>query len=215
MAAQQTPLSLGFSRQEYWTGLPLPSPMHKVKKGKSLSHVLLLATPWTAAYQAPPSMEFSRQRYWSRVPLPFPQRCSMAIKTNKPSPWENPKEKGESDFESSCIIRFRCPVSNKINLRVYKETEKCGLFRGGGCLFTKSCPTLATLWTVARHAPLPVEFSRQEYWSGLPVPSSGNLPNPGIKPRYPALQVDGLLTDWANKINEQKLHLRNPIIQIY
>ena len=41
-------------------------------KGKSLSHVQLLATPWTAAYQAPPSMGFSRQEYWSGVPLPSP-----------------------------------------------------------------------------------------------------------------------------------------------
>ena len=43
----------------------------KVKR-KSLSHVWLLATPWTAAYQAPPSMGFSRQEYWSGVPLPSP-----------------------------------------------------------------------------------------------------------------------------------------------
>ena len=41
-------------------------------KGKSLSHVWLLATPWTAAYQAPPSMGFSRQEYWSGVPFPSP-----------------------------------------------------------------------------------------------------------------------------------------------
>ena len=41
-------------------------------KGKSLSHVRLLATPWTEAYQAPPSMGFSRQEYWSGVPLPSP-----------------------------------------------------------------------------------------------------------------------------------------------
>jgi len=41
-------------------------------KVKSLSHVRLLATPWTAAYQAPPSMGFSRQGYWSGVPLPSP-----------------------------------------------------------------------------------------------------------------------------------------------
>ena len=40
-------------------------------KVKSLSHVQLLATPWTAAHQAPPSMEFSRQEYWSGVPLPL------------------------------------------------------------------------------------------------------------------------------------------------
>ena len=41
-------------------------------KGKSLSHVRLVATPWTAAYQAPPSMGFSREEYWSGVPLPSP-----------------------------------------------------------------------------------------------------------------------------------------------
>ena len=39
-------------------------------KGKSLSHVRLLATPWTAAHQAPPSMGFARQEYWSRASLP-------------------------------------------------------------------------------------------------------------------------------------------------
>ena len=49
-------------------------------KGKSLSRIRLLATPWTAAYQAPPSMGFSRQEYWSGVPLPSPLFC---INTNK------------------------------------------------------------------------------------------------------------------------------------
>ena len=39
---------------------------------KSLSRVLLFATPWTLAHQAPPSMEFSRQEYWSRLPFPSP-----------------------------------------------------------------------------------------------------------------------------------------------
>ena len=45
----------------------------------------------------------------------------------------------------------------------------------------------ATPWIVAYKAPLSMEFSRQEYWSGLPFPSPGNLPGPGIKPRSPAL----------------------------
>ena len=49
-----------------------------------------------------------------------------------------------------------------------------------------------TPWTLARQAPLSMEFSRQEYWSGLPFPSPGDLPNPGIEPRSPALQVDSL-----------------------
>ena len=45
-----------------------------------------------------------------------------------------------------------------------------------------SCPTLVTPWTVARQAPGTMEFSRQEYWSGLPFPIPGDLPNPGIEP---------------------------------
>ena len=44
-----------------------------------------------------------------------------------------------------------------------------------------------TPWTVSYQAPPSMEFSRQEYWSGLPFPSPGDLPNPGIKPRSPAL----------------------------
>ena len=42
--------------------------------------------------------------------------------------------------------------------------------------------SFATPWTVARQAPLSTGFSRQEYWSGLPLPSPGDIPNPGIKP---------------------------------
>jgi len=45
-------------------------------------------------------------------------------------------------------------------------------------------------WTVAHWAPLSMRFPRQEYWSGLPCPPPGDLPNPGIKPRSPALQTD-------------------------
>ena len=50
----------------------------------------------------------------------------------------------------------------------------------------------ATLWTVAYQAPPSVEFSRQEYWSGLPFPSPGDLPDAGIEPRSPTLQADAL-----------------------
>ena len=57
----------------------------------------------------------------------------------------------------------------------------------------QSCPTLVTSWTVARQAPLSMGFPRQEYWSGLPFPSPGDLPDPGVKPGSPALQVDSLL----------------------
>ena len=54
----------------------------------------------------------------------------------------------------------------------------------------QSCPTLCDPWTVAHQAPPSMGFSRQEYWSGLPFPSPGDLPDPGIEPRSPALQAD-------------------------
>ena len=58
-----------------------------------------------------------------------------------------------------------------------------------------------TPWTVAHQAPLSMGFSRQEYWSGLPCPSPGDLPNQGIKPGSPALQVDSLLlSHWGNYV---------------
>ena len=52
--------------------------------------------------------------------------------------------------------------------------------------------SFVTPWTVAHRAPLPMRFPKQEYWNGLPVPSPGDLPGPGIKPMSPALKVDSL-----------------------
>ena len=57
----------------------------------------------------------------------------------------------------------------------------------------------ATPWTVAYQAPPSMGFSRQEYWSGLPFPSPGDLPDPGIKPRSPALQADTLPSEPSGK----------------
>ena len=56
-----------------------------------------------------------------------------------------------------------------------------------------------TPWTVAYQTPQSMEFSRQEYWSGLPFPSPGDLPDPGIKPVSPALQADALLSEPPGK----------------
>ena len=79
MAAHQAPLSLGFSRQEYWSGLPFPSPIHTCMLS-CFSHVRFCATLWTAAHQAPLSMGFSRQDYWSGLPFPSPQQWWGCIK---------------------------------------------------------------------------------------------------------------------------------------
>ena len=55
----------------------------------------------------------------------------------------------------------------------------------------------ATPWTVTYQASLSMGFSRQEYWSGLPFPSPGDLPDPGIEPRSPALEADALTSEPA------------------
>ena len=55
-----------------WVAISFSNAWKRKVKVKSLSHVQLLATPWTAAYQAPPSMGFSRQEYWSGLPLHSP-----------------------------------------------------------------------------------------------------------------------------------------------
>ena len=64
------------------------------------------------------------------------------------------------------------------------------------CLLSQPVQLFATLWTVACQAPLSVGFPRQEYWSGLPFPSPGDPPDPGIElvsSVAPALQADSLL----------------------
>ena len=60
--------------------------------------------------------------------------------------------------------------------------------------------SFAIPWTAAGQAPPSVGFSRQEYWSGLPFPSPGDLLNPGIKPRSPALQADALPSEPPGKL---------------
>ena len=92
---------------------------------------------------------------------------------------------------AQCSLLFLLPVSSP------------GWWWLGG-LVAKSCPTLATPWTVAYQAPLSMGFSRQEYWSGLPFPSPGDLPdqesNPGLlhgRQVLYHLSYKGRLPGWA------------------
>ena len=61
----------------------------------------------------------------------------------------------------------------------------------------------ATPWTVALQAPPSMGFAKQAYWSGLPFPSPGDLPIPGIKPRSPALRADTLTSEPPGKPKEE------------
>ena len=136
-AAHQAPLSLGFSRQEHWSGLLISfSNAWKWKvKVKSFSRLWLLSTPWTAAYQAPPSVGFARQEYWSGLPLPslkmwhkytYMMEYYSAIKKNDilpfPTTWMNLKSITLSELSQTVI--FYIWNLKKENKQMYITKEK-------------------------------------------------------------------------------------------
>ena len=75
---------------------------------------------------------------------------------------------------------------------------------------TQLCLTLCDPMDCSPQAPLSMEFSRQEYWSGLPFPPPGDLPNPGIEPRSPTLQADSFPTEPPGKPLTYIIILFNP-----
>ena len=74
------------------------------------------------------------------------------------------------------------------------------------CVLVFHVQLFATPWTVAHQATLSMGFSWQEYWSGLPFPPPGDLPDPRIKPRSLALHVDSLLSEPAGKPHLYNIH---------
>ena len=112
-----------------------------------LSHVQLFVTPWTVACQAPP---------WNFPSKDTRVSCHFILQGILPVQGLNP-----------CLLHWQAASF---------ATESLGkpYFTRGG-LVAKLCLTLVTPWTVACQVPLSMEFSRREYWSGLPFPSSGEL----------------------------------------
>ena len=131
---------MGFSRQEYWNGLPFPPPGDLPDPGTIYIHRGLPGDP-------DPGIE--------PASLKFPALAGEFFTTS--NTWKAPICAVPSRF--SCVRLF------------------------------------VTLWTVACQAPLSMEFSRQEYWSGLPFPPPRDLPNAGIKPESPTLQVESSPSD--------------------
>ena len=105
---------------------------------------------------------------------------------------------------SSLPLTHLGSLNNEKHVYLSAISPSIVLSHHGGGLVAKSHPTLATPWTVACQGPLSMGFFRQEYWSGLPFPSPGALPDPGIEPRSPALQAysciaGGFFTNWATR----------------
>ena len=79
-----------------------------------------------------------------------------------------------------------------------------------------SCVRLfMTLWTVAHQAPPSMEFSRQEYWSRLPFPALGDLPDPGIEPLSPALAGDFFTTSIIQRVVGSSLNINSDLKKSY
>ena len=98
------------------------------------------------------------------------------------------KEVSSDSMMSKLDMRLR-------NTILEDDDEFISTANGGGSLVTKLCPT-ATPRTITHQAPLSLGFPRQDYWSGLPFPSLGDLPDPSIElvtPVFLALQTDSLL----------------------
>ena len=113
-----------------------------------------------------------------------------------------------SSIQTTTLVKHvRIHVMNegyKIVCHEWRDVLNDHLTSGGWWLVTQLCPALATPWTVACQAPLSMEFSRQEEWTGLPLPSLGDLPNPGIELGSLSLQMvsciaGGFFTNWATR----------------
>ena len=89
---------------------------------------------------------------------------------------------------SVCVISTSVFIPTPILVPIPTLISPVGYCLSDGGGLAKSCLTRATSWTVACQAPLSIEFSRQEYWSGMPFPSPGDLPNQGSNPGLLALQ---------------------------
>ena len=106
------------------------------------------------------------------------------------------KQRSLSLPPSSSVAKLFSPVSPAGNLSLGERGRKRGwlLTCIRACVFSH-VRFFGTPWTLAHQAPLSMGFSRQEYWSGLPCPPPGDLPDPGIQPASPASQADSLPTE--------------------
>ena len=144
-----------------------------------LNSVRLFVTPWTTAHQAPLPMGTVQARILKWFAMPF-SRGSTQLR--------------DQTQVSHTVSRF-FPIWATILLL---NISKLCIYDSEYYLL--NCVQLfATPWTVARQANLSMEFSRRENWSGLPFPSPGDPPDPGIEPGSPALQADAPLSEAPGK----------------
>ena len=131
-----------------------------------------------------------------RLPRPSPTPCACS-NSSVSSWWCHPAISSSVIPFSSCPQSFPASGSFPMSQFFVSGGQSIGkLSEKKVKVKSLSCVRLfATPWTVAHQASLSMEISRQEYWSGLPFPSPGDLPDPEIEPRSPALQADTLTSE--------------------
>ena len=188
--AHQAPLSMGFSRQEYWSELPFLSPGDLPDPGIELTS--LKSSALTGGSFTTSTTSFSQ--FWDAphpVFFPLPFRIF------------------ELGMLLDVIVADQVAVVTQLSFPAYVQTwlylfmvlafswALCMISLVAmlnACMFSHSVVSDSILisWAVTLSAPLSLGFPRQEYWSELPFPPPGDLPDPGIKPGCPALLVDSL-----------------------
>ena len=155
---------------------------HCREVSKPSSSTSALLSTWTVHFHHPPSFSLLPPSPFSPLFL-----SPMEQELNKTSDHKFAISRKTQTPEMSCV----CPNPFWIWYEV-KSLSRVRLF--------------ATPWAVAHQAPPSVGFTRQEYWSGLPFPSPGDLPNPRIEPRSPTLQADALTSEPPGKPRPALIH---------
>ena len=193
----QAPLSIGFSRQEYSKGLPCPPPEDLPNPGIELapyiSPALVSSLPLVPPVKPKP-------RGFRRL------QSNRKIKGGRLKSVEDRRNKMTRNAKTGChqvrdglqpwTLRIFPHASGALSLESKSKRGVVG-FHGSIRIMCVQLPSHVHLfvipWTVAGQPLLSMRFFRQEYWSELPFATPGDLPNPGIKPTSPALQVNSLL----------------------
>ena len=156
---------MGFSRQEYWSGLPFPSPGDLPDPGIEPGSPALEADALTS--------ELSGKHIYACICIymflrstPWNMNVFIRSAENEDQEYRNSQVTVKAWSETHQVVRTRLqgfpPSQNDLETGSWSK-----------CLHAESCLTLCNPWTVARQPPLSNGFPRQEYWRGLPFPSKG------------------------------------------
>ena len=149
--------------------------------------LLLLLSRFSRVHQAPPSLGFSRQEHWSGMPFPSPMHESESEVAQSCLTLHNPMDCSPPGSSIQWIFQARILEWGAIAFsEFFASYVKFYILVVISCLVTMF-ESFVTPWTVAHQPPLSMGFPRQEYRSGLPFPTLGELPNSGIESVLPAL----------------------------